>query len=430
MAISAENEAGDSDDLVDDIEDVLLLYLAQLEGVFSGEADDISRPRGVVNPGGPEAAIEKAGRLLSGNVRLFEELFRVQRPVFQALILWLSQRTLLASTRYQSIQLKVMIFLFILGRGCSQSIAAHFFGVSQSTVSSVMTVVFEVFRLLYVNFVTLPDDNFTCPETSERPSLQPFYACVGAVDGTHIDAYVASEKQRKWYNRKSVITQNVLCAVRLDGTFSYELAGAEGSVNDATLMRHALSKSFRIPKHRLYLGDAGFGAQAGLLTPYPGVRYHLKEWGQGADAPATKEELYNLRHSRIRIIVELAFGRLKRKFRILRSSAPEYDIKKQVLIVYACTGLWNFMKAQAVTNDLPEVIEEDEEYLKTVRECANANIDASDGVALRDSIAKRLWEQYRAYGEDLETVRNQLAELEEMIAAEAGPEPDFDVSVS
>lgn len=36
--------------------------------------------------------------------------------------------------------------------------------------------------------------------------------------------------------------------------------------------------NFKIPKGKYYLADAGYGIQTGILPPYRGVRYHLKEW--------------------------------------------------------------------------------------------------------------------------------------------------------
>ncbi|VZH98585.1 unnamed protein product, partial [Fusarium fujikuroi] len=110
----------------------------------------------------------------------------------------------------QSLHLKLMIFLYVIGQGCMQRAAAHHFGVSQSSVSRIMATGLEAFADIHRTFVY-------------------FFGCIGAVDGTHIAAWVPEEGQRKWYNRKSLITQNVLCAVRLDGTFSYVLAGCEGS---------------------------------------------------------------------------------------------------------------------------------------------------------------------------------------------------------
>lgn len=179
----------------------------------------------------------------------------------------------------------------------------------------------------------------------------------------------------------------MLFAVRLDGTFSHVLARAEGSVNDATLIRHTRSKSFGVPERRFYLGDAGFDARAGLLTLYPGVRYHLQEWGVGRDGPQTDNELFNLRHSSLGIIMELVFGRVKSKFRIMRLPAPEYDLKHQVLTIYACAGLWNFHQSLKEGED-DDLTAEEEMLLEEVGNWVNENFNTSDSKPLRGNITQ------------------------------------------
>jgi len=47
-----------------------------------------------------------------------------------------------------------------------------------------------------------------------------------------------------------------------------------------------------------------------------GVRYHLSEYGS-RNLPANARELFNLRHSSLKVTVEKAFGALKNRFRIL-----------------------------------------------------------------------------------------------------------------
>ena len=42
---------------------------------------------------------------------------------------------------------------------------------------------------------------------------------------------------------------------------------------------------------KFYLGDAGFQLKSGLLTPYRGVRYHLKEYSN--HAPQNPKEIFN-----------------------------------------------------------------------------------------------------------------------------------------
>ena len=191
---------------------------------------------------------------------------------------------------------------------------------------------------------------------------------------------IYKRQQRKWFNRKSLLTQNVFCAVQLDGSFSYVLAGAEGPVNDATLLRHAVSKNLHIPEHRFYISNAGLGARPGLLLPYPSTRYHLNEWRDGGEAPKTKEELYNLRHSRLRVVVEMAFGGLKKKFRILRGSAPEYSLERQILIIYACTGLFNFILAHSGKQVVWST--EEKQALNGIKAWADLNLNASNSTAL------------------------------------------------
>ncbi len=79
------------------------------------------------------------------------------------------------------------------------------------------------------------------------------------------------------------------------------------------------------------------------MLPFPGVRYHLQDWKNAVNPPETRKELYNLRHARIRVVVEQAFGLLKRKWKIVRSSTPKYGIDQQVSIIYAVTALYNFV---------------------------------------------------------------------------------------
>jgi len=50
---------------------------------------------------------------------------------------------------------------------------------------------------------------------------------------------------------------------------------------------------------------------------YRGVRYHLKEFGEGIDRPQNKEELFYLRHAKLRNIIERAFGVIKKRFPLL-----------------------------------------------------------------------------------------------------------------
>jgi hypothetical protein len=59
---------------------------------------------------------------------------------------------------------------------------------------------------------------------------------------------------------------------------------------------------------------------------------------------ANAKELFNLRHSSLRNVVERIFGVLKRQWQILGGKGCEYSIDTQVDLFCALIGLYNFGK--------------------------------------------------------------------------------------
>jgi hypothetical protein len=106
-------------------------------------------------------------------------------------------------------------------------------------------------------------------------SLYPYFKdCIGAIDGTHIPAFIPEDKRAPYRNRKGQISQNVLAACSLDFKFVYVLPGWEGSASDSLVYQDAKATDFKIPEGKYYLADAGYPNLDYLLTPYQAVRYH------------------------------------------------------------------------------------------------------------------------------------------------------------
>jgi DDE superfamily endonuclease len=59
--------------------------------------------------------------------------------------------------------------------------------------------------------------------------------------------------------------------------------------------------------------------------------------------PSTYQELFNLRHSSLRNVIERIFGILKRRFKCLNTPI-EYPFDTQVQIVFALTGVHNWIR--------------------------------------------------------------------------------------
>lgn len=65
--------------------------------------------------------------------------------------------------------------------------------------------------------------------------------CVGALDGTHIQA-VLGEQDIQYRGRKGDTTWNVLACCSFDMIFTYVNAGWEGSVHDTTVWKDSVGQ--------------------------------------------------------------------------------------------------------------------------------------------------------------------------------------------
>lgn len=176
---------------------------------------------------------------------------------------------------------------------------------------------------------------------------------------------------------------------------------------------------------------AGYGLQhEKLLTPYRGVRYHLREWESGNHRPQNAKELFNLRHSSRRMAVECAIGRLKGRWQILKRGVPGTvdTLVKTIVVVRgighpptaSCSRPWSSVPLDAslcgvqcaclhnftqLCNDdmdfdelkamlIPDAIEPGD--LQAAPRLHPTATDASAS-AWRGGIEQRMWAEYRNY---------------------------------
>ncbi|GMF20621.1 unnamed protein product [Phytophthora fragariaefolia] len=139
-----------------------------------------------------------------------------------------------------------------------------------------------------------------------------FDQAIAAIDGVHVPVMVSTEDADRFWNRKGWASTNVLIASDWQLNIAFIYPGAEGAAHDAMVLAH--SKFLQnLPEHTYVLADAGNGLHHQVLTPYRGVRYHLKEFAEGTGRPLNGKELFNLRHAKARNVVERLNGCLKRR---------------------------------------------------------------------------------------------------------------------
>jgi len=124
-----------------------------------------------------------------------------------------------------------------------------------------------------------------------------FEGVVGAIDGTHILAFVPSQLQSTFRNRKGTLSQTVMVACCFDLNFQYVLPGWEGSATDARVLQNALSRPdpLVVPRGRYYLVDGGYANQSGFLAPYQTARYHLADFRRKNSV--NSKEVFHKMHS-------------------------------------------------------------------------------------------------------------------------------------
>jgi hypothetical protein len=133
------------------------------------------------------------------------------------------------------------------------------------------------------------------------------------------------------------------------------------------------------------LVDAGYAVRPGFLPPYRGTRYHLSEYG--VRSPENPRELFNLRHSSLRVTVERAWGSLKNRFKILYNK-PFHPYRTQVKLVIACCILHNWILRFGNDEVIP--LEEDWDPNPTP-EPNDTVMDNATWAGKRDTWANQMW---------------------------------------
>ncbi|XP_058756164.1 protein ALP1-like [Vicia villosa] len=242
------------------------------------------------------------------------------------------------------------MFLQILAHHSKNRVIKFLFNRSGETVSRYFNLVLNGILRLHEILLKAPKP---VPEDCVDERWK-FFKCLGALDGTHIQVNVPALDKPRYRNRKGDISTNVLGAYSRDMQFIYVLPGWEGSASNSRVLRDAISRrnGLIVPTGYYYLVDAGYTNCEGFLAPYRGCRYHRSEWRRGY-TPSNKEELFNMRYSMARNVIEWTFGLLKMRWAILRSRSF-YPIKIQIRIINACCLLHNFIRREMPTDPMEE----------------------------------------------------------------------------
>lgn len=339
--------------------------------------------------------------LLNSRDHIFEATLRVTKIQFNRLAQWLRDHTGFEDSKRWTCAQRLMVALYIMGSGETQRNAARRFHMNQRCVDRIFSEVLSHLAKLHLAFVQMPGDTYVSDKINNDDKYSAFNGCIGAIDCAHVATHVPLAKRRRFRSPQGGITQKVLAAVAFDGRFVYVLAGGEGSLRDAAFLRIASGMRLNIPKGRFFVANTGFGiARRGIVCPFANTRYRVEEFAERGLQPKSPEELYNLTHSSLQVIVEKAFDMMTRRWGILRTCPPEYSLTHRIRLIYVATALHNFVLMDGL--EPKDYIQRGEESLspseKMMRKDslarADENVDEKTGKQLRDEIAKAFGENY------------------------------------
>lgn len=270
------------------------------------------------------------------------------------------------------------------------------FGLSNSTIQrikydTINSILLSLKPLMHVNSSLW---RRTLTLKGKFPELD---GSIGAIDGTHIPMRTKAELTNVFRNRKGFISTNVLLCCNYTQRILFVEIGSPGSYHDSTVYKQSSLPHLmqQLPREYFLLGDAGYALSDRVLTPFRGVRYHLKEFGPACSKPRNEKEIFNLKHSRSRNVIERTIGILKRRWRILRHGNESLDFRFISNCIVACCLIHNILMDRTDLNldpdfepiDMEEELDEEElppwnqEYAKNWREL----------------IAAIMWNNYQCY---------------------------------
>lgn len=264
-----------------------------------------------------------------------------------------------------SLRERVAITLYRLADTASYRTVSNLFGVGKSTVCQiVLEVCSSIVEVLFKRLVHLPvtrQDIET--EIAAFFKRAGFPQVVGAVDGCHVAILAPNENPADYVNRKGFFSIILQGLVDSDYLFRDVYVGWPGKVHDSRVFKNSplydaccartflpmgLSKVItNVVVPPVILGDSAYGLTNWLMRPFTD-RGNL-----------TNEEVaFNTAHSKTRVVVENAFGRLKGRFRSLGKRLDQ-SVENATTTVTACCVLHNYC----------EVMKEefDEEWLEGVQ---------------------------------------------------------------
>lgn len=288
---------------------------------------------------------------------------------------------------------RVAISLFKLATNAEYRSVAHLFGVGISTACDCLkdfcSAIEEILLPEVIQFPGTEKLKVVSIDFEQRWGLPQ---CVGAVDGTHIPILAPQEYHAEYCNNQGWYSIILQAVVDSRGLFWHVFAGQPGSLCETSVL--CLSSLWDIAEGRkqlsqlhrpisgqdfgLYIiGDGAYPLTSWLMKPYP-EDGHL----------TPHQEMYNCRISEARSVVEMAFNRLKGRWKCLQKR-NDCSLERVKSMVHTCCVLHNLceIRGEDYREEWALTISFPQPYMPSGPEVVH-----TDGVEMRAALEQHLSE--------------------------------------
>lgn len=275
----------------------------------------------------------------------FKANFRVTRQTFAYIVSSCSSLVRQDTNMRRCIPLhkRVALSLYRLASSAEERTVAHLFSVSRSSVNNIYREFCDILvDVLEPQIVCVPSLNDVQDHVRQFEASTGFPQGFGALDGCHVKVSPPKENAQDYYNYKGWYSVILLALVDHNYKFMFINVGSPGRNHDSAVYKSSVlaravnTQLFSEPAKQIegeqvgaiILCDQAFPLTSHLMKPYPNR--------------STSEETvrhFNYTLSKARRVVENAFGRLKARFRVLKSL--ECEISNANRIIRACCVLHN-----------------------------------------------------------------------------------------
>lgn len=228
---------------------------------------------------------------------------------------------------------KMQIFLRYVSDTGFQIGIGEDFGVHHTTICKTINNVADCIFEKAHNWIKFPSSLDAMEEARIKWSNRfEIPTVIGALDCTHIQIKKPPEFGDDFINRKGFSSINVQVTCDANEVITSVDAQWPGSVHDSRIWRQSsiYENMTRFRGNFCLLGDSGYGIAPWLVTPFKNPQNR-------------NEQLFNITHSKERVIIERVFGQLKQRFPILGHKVKT-SLSKVPKIIVCCAVLHNISK--------------------------------------------------------------------------------------